>query len=189
MKLIYGEMFHPATYTDENKKPIFLKPNAICITVNSFIKKDGSAVMGRGCAKLANDRWPWVAVLWGKLAKNGAGVSVLCEVSDPAFKTLDLIAFPVKDSTEVCEDDKSNIVKHMRAQFNPGDDVPGWACKARLDLIKKSLIELVAIADAYEYETVILPRPGIGFGELPWADVLALLSVLDDRFFVISNNA
>jgi len=189
MKLIYGEMFHPETYVDEQKQAVVVKPNAICISVNGFVKKDGNAVLGRGCAKTAADRWPWIANLWGSLAKLNAGTSILCEVSSPELKTIDLIAFPVKDKTETCEEDKSNVVQHMRAQFREGDDVPGWACKARLDLIKKSLDALVQLVDAYEYKHVVLPRPGVGAGELAWSDVEPLLEVLDDRFYVISNNA
>lgn len=186
MNRIYGDMFHPSTYVDANKKTLFIKPDAICITVNGFCKKDGNGVLGRGCAKSAADRWPWIAGLWGKLARAGAGVSVLCEINDPNLKNIDLLAFPVKSKSEECDDDKSNIVAHMRAQYNPGEDVPGWACRARLDLIQKSVKELIALVDIYEYKRVILPCPGIGAGELSWEEVEPLLKDLDDRFFVIS---
>ena len=31
--------------------------DAICITTNGFVKDNGRCVAGRGCAKMAKDRW------------------------------------------------------------------------------------------------------------------------------------
>ena len=40
----------------EIKGSLFNEPcDAFCITTNGFIKKDGTCVMGRGCAKQAAD--------------------------------------------------------------------------------------------------------------------------------------
>lgn len=188
MRLIYGDLFCPETYKDEEDRPLSVKPDAIVITVNGFVKRDGLSVMGRGCAKQAADRWPWLASAWGKLAKQGAGVSVIGEVSSENLRNVDVIAFPVKSKTEVCEENKANVVNHMRGTFKPGDVVPGWACKARVDIIRKSVNELEKLVEAYGYKNVVLVRPGIGAGELQWeSQVRPILMDLSDTFLVISN--
>ena len=43
-----------------------------CITTNGFVKKNGEAVMGRGCAKEACERYPGLAKQLGeKIIKKG----------------------------------------------------------------------------------------------------------------------
>lgn len=51
----------------------FGKPNKIiCITTNGFVKKNGEAVMGRGCAAEAKLRIPQIAAMLGyHLTKHG----------------------------------------------------------------------------------------------------------------------
>jgi len=51
----------------------YRKPNTvICITTNGFVKNNGEAVMGRGCAAEAKMRIPQFAALLGyHLKKNG----------------------------------------------------------------------------------------------------------------------
>lgn len=41
----------------------------ICITTNGFVKKDGKAVMGRGCAKEALNRYPNIDKILGYYIK------------------------------------------------------------------------------------------------------------------------
>ena len=53
MHLLFGNMFDPASYTDDQGKFIAIKPNALVITTNGFVKSTGAGVMGRGCAKKA----------------------------------------------------------------------------------------------------------------------------------------
>lgn len=60
-----------------------------CITTNGFIKKSGEAVLGRGCAKEAADRFKDLPKKLGtKLAMDGNNVHY--------FPEYDLITFPVK---------------------------------------------------------------------------------------------
>lgn len=184
MKLIYGDMFS-FEFVDDSDNVISLVPDAMCITVNKFVKKDGCAVLGRGCAKTARDKWPEIALSWGKLARKNAGVSVIHTIV-ASNKSVDLIAFPVKGKTEVCREDKSNIVQHMKKHVYPGQYVAGWACKARLDLVRVSVDELLLLADINGYKTIILPRPGVYNGELRWEDVKRILEKLDDRFFIVA---
>lgn len=65
------------------------KPNAvICITTNGFVKQNGEAVMGRGCAAEARLRIRGIARLLGQVIQNN-GNSV-------HFLTDKVLAFPVK---------------------------------------------------------------------------------------------
>jgi hypothetical protein len=67
----------------------FGKPlHVICITTNGFVKKDGTGVMGRGCANEARFRVPGIAKSLGNhIALHGNHVG---------FIGPDVLAFPVK---------------------------------------------------------------------------------------------
>jgi hypothetical protein len=142
--------------------------DAIVITTNGTIKKDGSLVMGRGCAFEAKNRYNGIEFdlgesvkkygnhvhVWGWLGRDGSD-------KDDHF----LISFPVK--------------------YN-------WWEKADLDLIEKSANELVEYADRVKKEgltpkSFVMPRPGCGNGRLNWKEVKPILEkYLDDRFHVIT---
>lgn len=63
----------------------------------------------------------------------------------------------------------------------------GWMARSSLDLIRQSAQELEAIATERKWESVVLPRPGCGAGELSWDEVRPALSeILDDRFHAIT---
>lgn len=58
-----------------------------------------------------------------------------------------------------------------------------------LSLIAKSAVELVEICDRFGINTVYLPKPGCGCGNLRWYDVYDVISkILDDRFVVVYDN-
>jgi len=62
-----------------------------------------------------------------------------------------------------------------------------WNEKADLELIKKSVGELVEIANTLSMTKVYLPRPGCGYGYLDWEDVRKEIEpILDDRFILIT---
>ncbi|MDP9438790.1 MAG: hypothetical protein M3P49_08600 [Actinomycetota bacterium] len=62
-----------------------------------------------------------------------------------------------------------------------------WRERADPELIRRSAGQLVALADKFRYERVVLPRPGVGNGSLRWEEVRPLLAdVLDDRFAVVT---
>ena len=62
-----------------------------------------------------------------------------------------------------------------------------WREEADPALIRRSACQLVAIAEKFGYERVVIPRPGCGNGRLQWADVRPILAeVLDDRFSVVT---
>ena len=157
--------------------------DALCITTNGFVKKNGEAVMGKGCAKQACERIPELARRLGhSLNIDGNNPSLLGLYGD-----YNLYSFPVKSISEKCLMDRSNVVRHMRDKFNYADDVPGWACVAREELIVASAQAMVDIAYERNYQKIVLPRPGCGAGELKWENICPMLSaLLDDRFYVIT---
>ena len=153
--------------------------DAVCITTNGFIKYNGDAVMGKGCALQATKIIEGLATILGaSLLVDGNSVIPLLTKNSTV-----LVSFPVKDIAELAALDKSNIVTHMRNKFSIGHKVPGWACVARTDIIVRSAHELVKLADELGWKHVVLPRPGCGAGELVWENVRYLIEpILDDRF-------
>lgn len=130
--------------------------DALVITTNGFVKKNGEAVMGRGVAKEAATRFPDLPRLLGDAIKRGGNhvVSLLVPIEGPV-----IISMPVKVD---------------------------WREAALPNLILRSCEELVKLADGFpRWETICLPRPGCGNGGLNWDDVKRTIeSVLDDRFIV-----
>lgn len=137
-----------------------LPADAICITTNGSVRRDGRAVMGRGCALQAAKKFPELPMQLGMALQNGncvkwLGVHYMTE-SDP-YKHL--IAFPVKHA---------------------------WYEKADLALIEKSAEELMMLATGMAFKSILLPRPGCGNGGLQWKDVKAVIEpILDDRITVV----
>ena len=172
--------------------------DAICITTNGFVKKDGRCVAGRGCAKEARDRWPDFDLDLGTSIHKYGNVPSLIIKSLESDVTYDVLSFPVKPEYGYCNLDGSNVVKHMRNRFKTayrdsrnriirGDRVPGWATTAQLPLIIDSAKKLVELADRLNYKKVVIPRPGCGAGELSWETVQPELNkILDNRFHSIT---
>jgi len=152
--------------------------DAVCITTNGFTKANGQAVMGRGCAHKAVTIFPNLPYLLGNKLRNEG--NVVHELLESLDRTI-LLSYPVKPVSKTYHPD--SVVKHMVGKFKEGSQVPGWACKADIDLIQESAKQLVALTDLRGWKTVVLPRPGCGAGELDWNTVKPILeNVLDDRF-------
>lgn len=134
-----------------------VQADARCITTNGSVKSNGRAVMGRGTAKQATDRYPMIQLKLGKLiTTQGLHVVVLQE---PLPTEPVLVAFPVKYA---------------------------WDELADLDLIQRSAVELRILADAKGWQTIVLPRPGCGNGHRKWSEVRPILQpILDDRFTAV----
>ncbi|RLI62007.1 MAG: hypothetical protein DRO67_07490 [Candidatus Asgardarchaeum californiense] len=167
----------------EIKGNLFNEPcDAFCITTNGFVKKDGTCVMGRGCAKQASNYWPQLPKIVGQnISDFGNVVFAALNLSDGRY----LLSFPVKPVSVIFNG--NNCVKHMMNKFNIGDTVPGWAAVADIELIKSSAKNLVIITNTCKWNKVVLPRPGCGAGELSWLEVKQELDqILDDRFYSIT---
>src|SRR3990167_5974984 len=90
--------------------------DAIVITTNGYIKQDGRAVMGRGIAKEARDKFPNLdARLGSKLKIYGNHVFMF---SPDEFLNPVLFTFPVKP------------------EFGSRGE-PGWKVKADMNLVKQ----------------------------------------------------
>jgi hypothetical protein len=134
--------------------------HARVITTNGSLKRNGEAVMGKGIALEAAMRFPALPEKLGKrIFEKGNKVHVFRKGS---LKDLDydLIAFPTKNE---------------------------WHENADPFLIVQSAHRLADIADANDYAKIVMPRPGVGAGNLRWDDVRhSIYKILDDRFFVIT---
>jgi hypothetical protein len=132
------------------------------ITTNGFVKKDGSCVMGRGCAAEAKATFPDLPRVMGRLIEQNGNHCYLLRRGGPDGV---LVSFPVKHH---------------------------WFEKADTKLIEQSAHELVKLADDQAWidgwRTIVMPRPGCGNGRLSWdRDVKPILEpILDDRFHVIT---
>jgi hypothetical protein len=143
----------------EATNDLWLTPaDARCITTNGTVKPNGRAVMGRGCAKQATERYFAMQLTLGTAIKL-YGNHVL--IIDPHCDGIPLVSFPVKYE---------------------------WSERADLDLIARSAHELVALTAVQGWTAVVLPRPGCGNGKRHWeSEVRPILQpLLDDRFTVVT---
>lgn len=156
--------------------------DALCITTNGFVKSNSECVMGKGCAKQFTKFVPTIAKTLGDaISLNGNVTQVMFQ--DNKHPTV--LAFPVKPIGEIS--DGTNAVAHMQNKMPVGCFIPGWACKAKLDIIVSSAHALITLTDAAGWKTVLVPRPGCGAGELLWSDVYPVLrDILDDRFVSVT---
>lgn len=129
------------------------------ITTNGTVKKNGEVVMGRGCAKEAKDKYPWLPKRIGKKIQNvGNRLFIIYDLRFPHGEVL--ITFPVK--------------------YN-------WWDQADLGLIEVSCAQLEMAATLNGFKKIVMPRPGCGNGKLSWEEVKPILQkYLDDRFYVIT---
>lgn len=136
--------------------------NALAISTNGFVKKDGTLVMGKGCAFEATKRHPKLPAKLGEAVKHhGNHVHWALVYLDRLYRNV--ASFPVKPAGSYWQ--------------------PGWMMKADPELIKRSAQELSTLADSQLWTEIVLPRPGCGNGGLNWVDVKPILAdILDDRF-------
>lgn len=166
------------SFREEFGDMIQMTGDVLVITTNGFVTNHGKCVMGRGIAKQIADRYPNVPYVLGKAIKANGNVVNLLNVGQS------FLSFPVKPISDWF--DGSNVVAHAASKYTVGQQVPGFLCKARLDIIERSLAQLVSIADSYQFRRVLCPRFGCGAGELDWyKDVRPLCEkYLDDRFVI-----
>jgi len=151
MRELQGDLWDAATA---------LQADAVAITTNGFVKKNGEAVMGRGVALEAKQRWADLPRLLGaSISKFGNKLHAFPIVLGD--RPMTLIAFPVKHH---------------------------WWERADPELIYYSALNLKVWAEHLHpaVKCVVLPRPGCGNGGLEWEQVKPILEKwLDDRFVVV----
>lgn len=177
-----------------------VKADAICITTNGWTKKDGSCVMGRGCADEAKKRWPGIEFSLGSALARGntphlltyateksGGREVVLPVPDTYHVVpYHVVSFPVKP-IDCGYNELLPRFQSQHAVSGPSVRHPGWMSQAQYPIIQRSAELLVQLAEDFEWKSVIIPRPGCGAGGLNWKNVKELLNpILDDRFWIIT---
>ena len=116
------------------------------ITTNLCVRSDGVAVMGRGVARQAADRFPGLPARYGADLRRGiAGLDPIVLEPSPGYG---ILCLPVKRR---------------------------WSEPADLGLIEGALRELAGFAASRPQEIIRMPVPGVGFGEADPAAVARLL--------------
>lgn len=143
------------------KGDLFQMQGWLCITTNGFVKSNGRAVMGAGCAKTIRDRVPDIDLALGKLIRTRGNVvgPIGSYNGNPVF------SFPVKhrwwehaDISLIAESAKS-LREHWL--HSNGGETP---------------------------TNVFIPRPGCGNGKLDYKNVEPVLAriLTDDAFKIIT---
>lgn len=131
----------------------------IAISTNGYVKRNGEAVMGRGCAREATLLLPRIALALGRHIKTNGNVPGRIQV--PNSKTWDsylLIVLPVKHD---------------------------WWEKASLELVQNSTNWLKVEASQYPDTIYHVPRLGCGSGRLDWATMVKpIMKALPDNVWV-----
>lgn len=148
MKEVYGDLWE---LVEADPKSV------VCITTNGFVKRNGCAVMGRGCARQAATKWPKLPELLGTAIQRTGNI-VRCITPSQIPGSL-VVTFPVKHN---------------------------WWEAADPALITRSMRALGSIADERPEHNFYLPRPGCGNGRLKWGDVKSLLYPLPDNVFIVT---
>lgn len=133
------------------------KDDYTLVTANSFVKRDGSLVMGRGAARQLATLHPSFPRIAGQYILEG---------SYPLHHGL-----PVYGVILIGRYGLFQVKYH-------------WTDDADLDLIKFSVDELGVLLNSGEIKTVSMNFPGIGNGRLTEEMVLPIISVLPDTVTV-----
>lgn len=138
---------------------------AIVCTTNNVVKNDGSLVMGAGCAKACSDNFPFLARNWGMLVngmQEGGNNDYYILIDGPRQWNRDVL-YIVGVQTK----------RH-------------WKDPSDIDLIVESCKKLRDLADILNWQCIICPAFGCGYGGLTFKDVEKKISkILDDRFTII----
>lgn len=134
-------------YKYGNMWDVYAENNIVfCITTNSYVKKNGALVMGRGIAKTARDNIGGLDMRLGKRITNSCG-------------HLGKYYLLPDNETKVCAFQVKTIFNH----------------DAQISLIKNSLIRLNHIAKKFSGHEFHLNFPGIGNGGLSKRNVKPLI--------------
>ena len=150
------------------------KADCICVTTNGTIKSNGELVMGAGVAKQFYDKYNTSHRIAKRLA-------VLLFGGEFTLKKMHVIP----SEYNLC-------YRAIKAEDNMGTSVVSFPTKNHfqdkgdLELIKRSARRMVEFANAYDLNSIIIPSPGTGCGQLNEEDVYNELNkILDRRFTII----
>lgn len=150
--------------------------DAVCITTNGTIKKNGELVMGAGVAKAFYDRY---------IDK----INIAKRLADKLIAGAQLS----KDFTGTVEQKYNICFRCVTAEENNGTHIVSFPTKnhfknnSSLELIERNAIRLRWFADHYKLNSIVLPSPGTGLGKLSKEEVYQILNkYFDHRFFIIT---
>jgi len=154
--------------------------DAVCITTNGHLKKDGKAAMSKGTALYASKAWYGIAsILGAKIDAKGNNVFVLTHQLPNGFNYFKL---PRKAEPLLV------AVPWAVVSFPTKKD---WSDPSDPALIRSSCEQLWDLVEKKGWRRVLLPKPGCGNGGLSWKKVARpLLREIfgnDDRFIIVSN--
>jgi hypothetical protein len=154
MREVHGNLWNFAEYGFAD---------VVVVTTNGSINRFGSAVMGRGCALQAKQRFPGIERLLAHYLRSYGNRPFVLKKADCPPTSYSLVSMPVKHH---------------------------WRDLADLDLIEQSANALVLMANKRAWQSIVLPRAGCGNGGLHWQHVQPLLAaIFDDRFTVVTYRA
>lgn len=136
--------------------------NAIVVTTNCIVKKDGCLVMGAGIALDFNKRFPGLSYDLGKRTKAHIEQGRRGSISVVDF--MDTAPYIISLPTKI-----------------------DWRESSILSMIKENCYHIQIVADAFNWRKILMTRPGCGLGGLNWKDVKETINFLDDRFVVVYN--
>lgn len=151
---------------------------AIVITTNGDVGKNGRAVMGRGIALEAKRRVQGIdRLLADQILRYGNHAWFLARGQlGPQFS---IIFMPVKHHWHEAAD-PALIVRSAREMVHLADREQAMYARANLTTGSTTV----------EWANIWMPRPGCGAGRLDWGDVKPLIApVLDDRFVAVTFDA
>ena len=96
------------------------RPDCLVITTNGTIKRDGTCVMGRGCAREAKDRWPHLALALGQHLRENGNVPHIFRDCGP----VPLVSFPVKHDWHDIADPA--LIRTSGLALSALADAEGW---------------------------------------------------------------
>jgi len=163
------------------------RSDAVVITTNGCVRRDGRAVMGAGVAFQARRKFYNIDKDLGTLIKNqGSKVQIIRKE-----KGTSVVSFPVKPIIANPEQvlprlkKPGNHIPYMTGLLS--DKIPGWAAMAETSIIEESCKQLVILANEMDWKRVALPWPGCGNGELNYNTTVRpiLLKYLNDKKFYV----
>lgn len=134
--------------------------DVVVITTNGYVTIAGKCVMGRGCALQAKTMFPGIDKKLGAyIEQHGNRAFHLGRQRDVDGNEWRVVSLPTKHK---------------------------WNQNSDLNLIVTGLHQLMAMADKFGWQRIVMPPPGTGNGHQPLAAVLPLLNaILDQRFTVL----
>ena len=129
------------------------------VTTNSFVRKDGCLVMGRGAAKQMAERWSFVPRIAGHMIQRNVG----------HLGKYGVMLIPKELTDDV-------TLGLFQVKY-------GWMEDADLELIEYS-VDVLCSMTVIRRNPIALNFPGIGNGKLKREDVLPIVDILPENVHI-----